>query len=1424
MKMETKKILLATLVISLVLLSGLAVLSSGVSAQSATPELRASGSFTVNPTTYAAGATAIAYVSGGTFGSGATVVFYLSTTSDSSGIVGGSIGSVTLTAGATTLHDVVQFTIPGVSPGAYYILATDDGGSTWALGPQVHVVSATPTVDLPWGSTVTVGSTVKVTGSGFDPGATVRLTLNYPGSPTVFGTATVGDSGQFVTYITIPAMSGTVDTSGGSLAPSYYLVAQETNAYSSDYPEGGITAFTSFDVAPTIEVTPFSTQGAAGSTFTIHGNGFVAGQVIPGFSSTDSGTSPITIEGVNTYFSTVNVGSNGAFTVTVTLADDITSTTGGPLTVVITLQSPSATDTFHGALYMSIPGVNPTLVVEDLYYGDHGSPGDPMEVIVSGFPASSSVNVYFDSKVITLTTDTNGFAYTVDAVPTIPALPSGGSYMVFAASKGITAYTYFTIVPYVAFLDSEGNDLDGEYAASGSVITIQAVGLEAYQETDVTDSGGYYSTSLGILYLYGLVSIVDGSYDSVAHKFVATADGVLTLKYTMAYHGATTGTSETLTFTATSDSVGYKQVGAPSVSGLTFSYGPGDTVSLSISHLVPPDAYVTPETGAYMGPFSIYIDNVLITLSTGHTTFDADSSGTASVSFSLPAAVGTGLHTLYLKSHAGTAIFADYEFVVSDPTASAKIVVNAAYSGILGGSGTLNDPFLVYPDTSYDIYGIEFDLYNFPTTANIEVTYYSSDGSYSDTISPDSNGAANYWLEILDAPAGIPYLVSFTATVGSTPVSISGNTWYYEIVPSVSLDQSPFIHNGFAPATDYYNYYGSYANAGSDIDFYVEGFYANTYYNVYLSDSQSFASGTLLATFVTDDYGSKHVTVTLPATLQSGTYYLDVAPASSTSTTTDFYIVVEVQQIAPVYAFPGQFIEVGPISVSPPAGTQYYQVTILLNDTAYKTINVPVSGGTLQFGFRMPNGNPGNYWYIGYTLVPVIQTTNTVTTLTEGKYTFTPSSAWTFTVSAANTPTWVTLTDVDIGTAPTGTVVAITDGYAIPGSDTEILDVKVTDWYVSGEMYVSFSILLQTTSGTTATVNTVGATVQYYLYNTVTTTTYGTATTDHMSYPTFLVQGNGAYIMGISDQQIAQIVAAVSDTIHTSMQVPLAQLNASVEAINDAVAQINTAFGTMYATLDAINATVVAIYNGMATLQTDLGTVKTALTNLNATIEGIAGNVVELKTAVGEIGVKLDQINATLVSLSGDVMTIKTTVGDIQTTVSDINAKIDSISDGIAIIKTDVGNLKTSVSNLDAKITSLQGDVANIQTALGNVQASLDDLNATVTANAKSLDDLKGSVATIHTDLGDIKGMITDVKNGVATIQTDLGTVKTDVSDIKTTTANTSGSVSSTLYWEIGVLVLVIITLVLVAYVIIKVNKIPQSTVKEEVPKEEETE
>ena len=218
--------------------------------------------------------------------------------------------------------------------------------------------------------------------------------------------------------------------------------------------------------------------------------------------------------------------------------------------------------------------------------------------------------------------------------------------------------------------------------------------------------------------------------------------------------------------------------------------------------------------------------------------------------------------------------------------------------------------------------------------------------------------------------------------------------------------------------------------------------------------------------------------------------------------------------------------------------------------------------------------------------------------------------------------------------------------------------------------------------------------------------------------------------------------------------------------------------------------------------------------------------VATIVTKLGDVvNISLSQLNAKVVGLWSTVndtyALINTDFGQMSAKLDAIDAKITDVKNGIADIQTTLGNIQTSLSNLDSKITSLSNDVATVQTTLGNIQVSLNNLNATVVSNAKGIESLKGSVVDIQTSLGDIKGTVTDIKNGVATIQTDLGTVKTDVSNIKTTTANTSGNVNTTLYWEIGVLVLVIITLILVAFVIIKVNKISQGAVKEEKVEEE---
>ncbi|ADD07952.1 PKD domain-containing protein [Candidatus Aciduliprofundum boonei] len=278
-------------------------------------------------------------------------------------------------------------------------------------------------------------------------------------------------------------------------------------------------------------------------------------------------------------------------------------------------------------------------------------------------------------------------------------------------------------------------------------------------------------------------------------------------------------------------------------------------------------------------------------------------------------------------------------------------------------------------------------------------------------------------------------------------------------------------------------------------------------------------------------------------------------------------------------------------------------------------------------------------------------------------------------------------------------------------------------------------------------------------------------------------------------------------------------LDTILAAINGVWHEVNVSRDNL---MNAINNGFTSVENGIVEIKTMGSTLNAKLSDLNANITDIQNGIATIKTDIGNIQTSLNNLDAKITDIQNGIATIKTDIGNIQTSLNNLDAKITDIQNGIATIKTDIGNIQTSLNNLDAKITKLQGDVATIQTDIGTVNVKLDAINATVVSNANGIKDLKGSIVTIQTTLGDIKGTVTDIKNGVATIQTDLGTMQTDVSNIKTSTSNTASGINTAIYWNIGVLILVIITLILVAYVLAKVNKISQAPKEETV--EEETE
>ncbi|MGB9815870.1 MAG: beta strand repeat-containing protein, partial [Thermoplasmata archaeon] len=349
-----------------------------------------------------------------------------------------------------------------------------------------------------------------------------------------------------------------------------------------------------------------------------------------------------------------------------------------------------------------------------------------------------------------------------------------------------------------------------------------------------------------------------------------------------------------------------------------------------------------------------------------------------------------------------------------------------------------------------------------------------------------------------------------------------------------------------------------------------------------------------------------------------------------------------------------------------------------------------------------------------------------------------------------------------------------------------------------------------------------------------------------ITYP--LLNGSGAMIVNISNQQIAEIATLTGQYVNISiaqlnahinsvwstvnatyaeistdygnMIMMLNSMNSEIIALNGTVVTIQTAIGSIQTNISNINAQITGINGNIATINTAIGTIQTTLSSINAQITGINGNIATINTAIGTIQTTLSSINAQITGINGNIVTIQTAIGSIQTNISNINAQITGINGNIATINTAIGTIQTTLSSINAQITGINGNIVTIQTSLGTIKTSLNSINTTVTSTASSVNSLVGSVATIQTSLGTISGTITSVNNGVATIQTQLGAIQKNVSEVKITSSSTSSSVGTTLGWEVGVLILVIMTLVLVLIVVLQVNKISKQFKSKEEKKE----
>ena len=1101
-----------------------------------------------------------------------------------------------ITAGAT-----VPTTAVGVAVSSPITVSSTVVPPNLAISLEKSTLTATTNTEtLPTSLSVTVGQTVYFEGSGY-VGTSVSLYLNNIANGTALTTASVTStsiSGSF----TVPELP----------AGSYYVIAYDASGT-------GTTAIEEITVGPAVTYSGSIPANTLSFSLTISGTGFVAGNAIGAFtSSSPLSSASITLTEVAApttvyyaYTTGGTVSSNGAVTLTVTGVETAVGTPAPIVTpgtyhvkVFYTTSTPALSPYFPNPVYVSEPYVSPHLSVvltSDLTT-IHGYPGQGITVTVSGFPASSPVSVSFGPESLTLTTDVNGFAQTQTTVPYAPAL----LYTVTAVSQGVSATAQFTITFEENAYASNGALLNGQYAVAGSAVTISLAGASAYGTYDFVDSGlvtwdnllinllGYYTAPPGFVsgslawnnYL-GItsVTVTNGTFlapPSVSTPtFEANGNGVLTITYNLAYHVVTTGTPETIKQSSTT--IGsYDTVGHATVAPTATSYAPQTVATVAVGNFIPAGSLITPETAGYTSPFVLELNGNVLTLSTGKTTFTSSASV---VSFTLPASVSDGIYTLSVvgQSGSGKTVGSYYWFAVSTAgTTGATVTIDQADISTLSGTGTYSSPFMVYADPASDYYDLAFNGYNFPSGTTVTVTMYSSVGSseMSTTVTTGPQGAFTALiLEIPGTSGNSPYLVMFSATSSGKSIPISGSMWYYQTVPVVSYLDAPFFGNGGSPITDYYIYTGSNAAAGSPVTFYATSLLPDTIYNVYYGSSTTINASNYITSFTTDIYGNYTVTFTVPVYLSSGTYYLDVAPASSSATTASLYLTLEVSQLVPAYAFPTEEV---PYSISlgtslPYSNIVYYDVQAMENGSVFQSLQVPVTTGSqspadhyLNFSFSMPNDQAGTYFQLSFQYEPVF--TGTVVG-SSGSATVTGVGS-----SATSTVSYYT------------TLVAGSGALVVAISSSQIASIITTT------INQAMSVPLSQLDATVASLNGTVATLK---------TAFGTMTAT--------LSAINATVASIESGQV--IVQTDLGSISTS----LASLNASLMAFNGNVVLINTTLGQVQTSLSSIGTQVTANANGIATIKTDVGTIQGQVVSTN-------GNVSQIKTSLGTLTANVSTI------------------------------------------------------------------------------------------------------------------------------------------------------------------------------------------------------
>jgi prefoldin subunit 5 len=1086
-----------------------------------------------------------------------------------------------------------------------------------AFATAAGSVSYTPDV-FSSGSSSTL---VSVNGGTFAAGSNVYFYLSTSDSYT-------GITGSYVGFVTLPSTSTTLNYMQTNFhipsvtAGTYYLFASDSSS-----PTSSLAQFTSPSQATVTALNPsISVSGTQPTTKgTISGSGWDPSSTVDVYLAGSQG-SPL----YSVLLSSVAVTSSGSIASGTSFS--VPSVAEGSYSVVAEEASSS---TNNGITADSTISITPLIAVSP--FDSSGLLGSQFTVSGYGFPSLSTIPanaISVGSSIETSSATTASSSGTFSVAVTLAAAITTTGYYAVTARYNTSSYTQSNSI-----LVSIPNDVSLGFSFTP---TSASFNLPFTATVWNFPSDSQVSVTLG---------------PSTLGQFTTDSNG----------YGQATGYLPALTagtYFATAQSSGLVDSIAVTVSSYFQVLDPSGVLMISSSEYFPSTGHYTVQAFG-LSPTSIY-------------TF-ADSAKSSNYQVG-SVAVGRLVSESSLEFYPavnGSLIFTFYPEFASTTTTAASLTLTYTGGPVSGYSGdsfgytpvqsptysisavTVLEAFTaktmtitgivptgkqVYPglSTSYNIYmgSSELSFYIGSSSQSTTVLSYSSASVSITFTAPASDGL--YYLNLTYAGQ------SYTSSVTAVPVvvSSSGTSINSGTIVSVPV-KSAGVVTGYYVAG-----YSFYQSASVELYYYTQT--ATDKAAVGLSYGGFSYSG--LSPFPSEPSGSYAIIA-------------DASYSGTTYTTATTYVISPSFTATANGGYSGSIGASVSFTLSSFSGNTYYSLY-------FGTLNVvnvtTASSGSASGTFNVPAALPGKY---NITVVDITSHSTVaseqfnvtgnpdIVLSTSSQYAF-PGELVNFTASGFTAPSLT-------ASMPYATAVGSPTIYAtisLNSSDYQTVPASFSGTTISGSFVMPNDkagtyFQLTITAFETQTVSyTIGSTSNAE-------TGYGTVSLSYSGSDSGflgLTTGNGAYILGVSQSQIAQI----DSSINTTLSVPLSQLNAAISSINGDIATITTDFGTMTASLSSINATVTSINSGVVSLKTTLGQVKTSLTSLNATVVALNNDTATISTAIGKFTTTVNNINATVTIGNGNIATIKTDLGT-------FTGNVTSVSNGIATIQTSLGTIKT---------------------------------------------------------------------------------------------------------------------------------------------------